>query len=99
MVQMVLSIQRSKRKLDLLNKKICTSSGLYAKTPLSFSNMAKKRGSIYEFDLSISDARVSRGAGFVVVLTKGIITMPGLPEVPNAEKMFIDDKGNIKGRL
>ena len=91
--------KEAKEKLDLLNKKYAHLPVCIAKTPLSFSNMAKKRGSIYEFDLSISDARVSRGAGFVVVLTKGIITMPGLPEVPNAEKMFIDDKGNIKGRL
>ncbi len=91
--------KEAKEKLDLLNKKYAHLPVCIAKTPLSFSNMAKKRGSIYEFDLSISDARVSRGAGFVVVLTKGIITMPGLPEVPNAEKMFIDDKGKIKGRL
>ncbi len=89
----------AKEKLDLLNKKYANMPVCIAKTPLSFSNMAKKRGSIYEFDLSISDARVSRGAGFVVVLTKGIITMPGLPEIPNAEKMFIDEKGKIKGRL
>lgn len=89
----------AKEKLDLLNKKYAHLPVCIAKTPLSFSNMAKKRGSIYEFDLSISDARVSRGAGFVVVLTKGIITMPGLPEIPNAEKMFIDDQGKIKGRL
>lgn len=70
-----------------------------AKTPLSFSNRAKKRGSIYEFDLAISDARVSRGAGFVVVLTKGIITMPGLPRIPNAEKITINPDGTINERL
>ena len=89
----------AKEKLDLLNKNYAHLPICIAKTPLSFSNAAKKRGSIYEFDLSISDARVSRGAGFVVVLTKGIITMPGLPEEPNAEKMFIDNDGHISGRL
>lgn len=89
----------AKEKLDLLNKIYHDLPVVIAKTPLSFSNSAKKRGSIYEFSLSISDARVSRGAGFVVVLTKGIITMPGLPEVPNGENMFIDDKGIISGKL
>ena len=90
---------KAKEKLMLLNEKYHGLPVCIAKTPLSFSNDPKKRGSIYEFDLSISDVRVSRGAGFVVVLTKGIVTMPGLPEVPNAEKMFIDNLGNITGKL
>lgn len=91
--------KHAKEKLDILNEKYHDLPICIAKTPLSFSNDAKKRGSIYAFELSISDARVSRGAGFVVVLTKGIVTMPGLPEIPNAEKMFIDDDGNISGKL
>ena len=91
--------KQAKEKLDILNEKYHDLPICIAKTPLSFSNDAKKRGSIYTFELSISDARVSRGAGFVVVLTKGIVTMPGLPEIPNAEKMFIDDDGNISGKL
>ncbi|MDD2574925.1 MAG: formate--tetrahydrofolate ligase [Acholeplasmataceae bacterium] len=91
--------KQAKEKLDLLNEKYHDLPICIAKTPLSFSNDAKKRGSIYDFELSISDARVSRGAGFVVVLTKGIVTMPGLPEIPNGEKMFIDDDGNISGKL
>lgn len=89
----------AKEKLDLLNKNYHDFPVVIAKTPLSFSNKAKLRGTVYEFDLVISDARVSRGAGFVVVLTKGIITMPGLPKIPNAEKMFITNDGVIKGRL
>ncbi len=91
--------KQAKEKLDILNEKYHDLPICIAKTPLSFSNDAKKRGSIYAFELSISDARVSRGAGFVVILTKGIVTMPGLPEIPNAEKMFIDDDGNISGKL
>ena len=91
--------KQAKEKLDILNEKYHDLPICIAKTPLSFSNDAKKRGSIYAFELSISDARVSRGAGFVVALTKGIVTMPGLPEIPNAEKMFIDDDGNISGKL
>src|SRR5690554_4012551 len=91
--------KEAREKLDLLNKTYHDLPIVIAKTHLSFSNRAKLRGSVYEFDLVISDARVSRGAGFVVVLTKGIITMPGLPKVPNAEKMFITADGVIKGRL
>jgi|SRR5690554_3830677 len=89
----------AKQKLDELNKKYSNLPVCIAKTPLSFSNDAKKRGTIYPFELSISDARVSRGAGFVVVLTKGIITMPGLPKVPNAENITINSDGSINERL
>lgn len=85
--------------LDHLNKEYHDLPVCIAKTPLSFSNAAKKRGSVYPFKLLISDARVSRGAGFVVVLTKGIITMPGLPKVPNAEKITINSDGSINERL
>lgn len=89
----------AKAKLDLLNETYKNLPVCIAKTPLSFSNDAKKRGTIYPFELSISDARVSRGAGFVVVLTKGIITMPGLPKVPNAENIKINPDGTIDGKL
>ncbi len=85
--------------LKHLNKTYKDFPVCIAKTPLSFSNVPRKRGAIYEFDLAISDARVSRGAGFVVVLTKGIITMPGLPKVPNAEKITINPDGTINERL
>ncbi len=89
----------AKEKLDHLNKYYGDLPICIAKTPLSFSNSAKKRGSIYEFNLAISDARVSRGAGFVVVLTKGIITMPGLPQAPNAEKLTINKDGTLNEKL
>lgn len=91
--------KEAKAKLDELNKNYKGLPVCIAKTPLSFSNDVKKRGGIYPFDLAISDARVSRGAGFVVVLTKGIITMPGLPKVPNAEKITINPDGTINERL
>lgn len=95
----VIYSKEAKEILDHLNKDYHDLPVCIAKTPLSFSNSAKKRGSVYPFKLSISDARVSRGAGFVVVLTKGIITMPGLPRVPNAEKITINSNGTINERL
>ncbi|MDY0346228.1 MAG: formate--tetrahydrofolate ligase [Acholeplasma sp.] len=91
--------KKAQRKLEQLNKDYSNYPICVAKTPLSFSNDPKRRGLPHEFDLKIEDVRISRGAGFIVVLTKGIITMPGLPEVPNATKMFIDDLGNISGKL
>ena len=90
---------KAQRKLKALNEQYHDYPVCVAKTPLSFSNDPKRKGMPHAFDLAIEDVRVSRGARFVVVLTKGIITMPGLPEVPNATKMFIDDLGNISGKL
>ncbi|MCU0104079.1 formate--tetrahydrofolate ligase [Acholeplasma vituli] len=90
---------KAERKLIALNEIYKDYPVCIAKTPLSFSNDPKRKGLPHVFDLAIEDVRISRGARFVVVLTKGIITMPGLPEVPNATKMFIDDLGNISGKL
>ncbi|MDY0210669.1 MAG: formate--tetrahydrofolate ligase [Acholeplasma sp.] len=86
-------------KLVAFNKAYGNLPICIAKTPLSFSNNPKKKGIPHVFDLKIEDVRISRGAGFIVVLTKGIITMPGLPEIPNASKMFVDDFGAISGKL
>jgi len=86
-------------KLTKLNKDYANIPICIAKTPLSFSNDPKLRALASNFDLEISDVRLSRGAGFVVLLTKGIITMPGLPKKPNAEEIFIDSNGIISGKL
>ncbi|MDY3195691.1 MAG: formate--tetrahydrofolate ligase [Paracholeplasma sp.] len=91
--------KKAQRKLSELNGTYKDFDVVVAKTPLSFSNDPKRRGLVHEFELMIEDVRVSRGAGFVVLLTKGIITMPGLPEEPNAKKMFMDDFGNISGKI
>lgn len=86
-------------KLRDLNNKYSDLAICIAKTPLSFSHDPKLRAAASNFDLEISDVRLSRGAGFIVVLTKGIITMPGLPKKPNAEEIFIDEFGMISGKL
>ena len=55
------------------------------------------RGAPENFNVPIRDVRVSAGAGFVVVLTGEIMTMPGLPRVPAAEKIDINDRGEVVG--
>lgn len=86
-------------KLKKLNEQYSNLPICIAKTPLSFSNDPKLRAQASDFDLEIDDVRLSRGAGFVVVLTKGIITMPGLPKEPNAKEIFITNDGIISGKL
>ncbi|BDU73815.1 formate--tetrahydrofolate ligase [Mesoterricola silvestris] len=68
-----------------------------AKTQYSFSTDPQLRGRPEGFTLAVRDVRVSAGAGFVVVLTGDIMTMPGLPKVPAAELIDIDEEGNITG--
>ena len=68
-----------------------------AKTQYSLSTDPKLMGRPKRFDVPLRDVRVSAGAGFVVVLTGEIMTMPGLPRVPAAEAIDIDDKGRTVG--
>ena len=68
-----------------------------AKTQYSFSDDMSKIGAPENFDITVRNLKVSAGAGFVVALTGSIMTMPGLPKVPAAEKIDIDDNGNISG--
>lgn len=68
-----------------------------AKTQYSFSDDAKKLGAPENFEVTVRNVRVSAGAGFIVVLTGEINTMPGLPKVPAAEKIDVDSNGKISG--
>ena len=68
-----------------------------AKTQFSFSDNASLLGAPRGFKISIKDVKVCAGAGFVVVKTGDIMTLPGLPKVPSAEKIDIDEKGVITG--
>ncbi len=68
-----------------------------AKTQYSFSDDAKLLGAPEGFAVTVRNVKVSAGAGFVVVLTGNILTMPGLPPVPAAEKIDVDEHGNITG--
>ena len=68
-----------------------------AKTQYSFSDDPTKLGAPDDFTVTVKNVRVSAGAGFLVVLTGDIMTMPGLPKVPAAEKIDVDENGNIVG--
>jgi formate--tetrahydrofolate ligase len=68
-----------------------------AKTQYSFSDNPALLGRPSGFDVTINEVRVSAGAGFIVALTGDIMVMPGLPKVPAADKMDIDEKGIITG--
>ena len=68
-----------------------------AKTQYSFSDDPTKLGAPEGFTVTVKQVKVSAGAGFVVVLTGDIMTMPGLPRVPAAEKIDVTDDGRIIG--
>lgn len=68
-----------------------------AKTPVSFSDDPSKLGAPSGFTLHVREVKISAGAGFVVVLTGKVMTMPGLPKRPAAERIDVDDDGNITG--
>ncbi len=68
-----------------------------AKTQYSFSDDPAKLGAPEDFRVSVRNVRVSAGAGFVVALTGDIMTMPGLPRVPAAEKIDVTPDGKITG--
>jgi formate--tetrahydrofolate ligase len=83
---------RQIEKLGLDKVPICM-----AKTQYSFSDDALLLGAPRGWRLTVRDVKISAGAGFIVVFTGEIMTMPGLPPVPSAEKIDIDSAGKISG--
>lgn len=79
-------------KMGFRNVPVCI-----AKTPVSFSDDPSKLGAPSGFTLHVREVKISAGAGFVVVLTGKVMTMPGLPKRPAAERIDVDDDGNITG--
>ncbi len=79
-------------KLGLDRVPVCV-----AKTQYSLSDDPAKLGRPTDFSITVSDARVSNGAGFVVVYTGDIMTMPGLPKVPAANNIDVAEDGTISG--
>ena len=68
-----------------------------AKTQYSFSDDPTKLGAPENFNVTVKNVKVSAGAGFIVVLTGDILTMPGLPKKPAAENIDVDENGIISG--
>ena len=79
-------------KLGFNNVPICM-----AKTQFSFSDNASLLGAPRGFNITVTDLKVDAGAGFIVAKTGNIMTMPGLPKVPAAEKIDVDNTGKITG--
>jgi len=83
------------KKLECLNldkMPICM-----AKTQYSLSDDAKKLGRPENFSITVREVKVSNGAGFIVVLTGSVLTMPGLPKIPAAEKIDVLPSGELTG--
>jgi formate--tetrahydrofolate ligase len=68
-----------------------------AKTQYSLSDDPTKLGAPTDFEVTVRNLKISAGAGFIVALTGAIMTMPGLPKVPAAEKIDVDNNGKITG--
>jgi len=83
---------RKARRLGYGRLPICM-----AKTQDSLSDNPKLRGRPRGFTLTVRDVEIAAGAGFLVILTGEIVRMPGLPERPAAERIDVDDQGNITG--
>ena len=94
----VVLMPNAKKQVEMLTKlgydklPICV-----AKTQYSFSDDPTKLGAPEGFTVTVKNVKVSAGAGFIVVLTGDIMTMPGLPKVPAAERIDVDDNGVITG--
>ncbi|NCC79962.1 MAG: formate--tetrahydrofolate ligase, partial [Clostridia bacterium] len=78
--------------MGLDKKPICM-----AKTQYSLSDNPKLLGAPTGFEVKVNEVKLSNGAGFIVCLTGDVMTMPGLPKVPAANNMDIDEDGNILG--
>ena len=87
--------QKQIKKLESMGFSNCPVC--IAKTQYSFSDDPTKLGAPENFTVTVKNVKVSAGAGFVVVLTGDILTMPGLPKVPAAERIDVDENGVISG--
>lgn len=85
------AIEKAK-ELGYGNLPVCVAKNQY-----SLSDDQKKLGRPENFDINVREAYVNAGAGFVVAITGSIMTMPGLPKVPAAEAVDVDENGNIVG--
>lgn len=88
-------VRKQIREIEALgygNLPICV-----AKTQYSLSDNAKLMGAPKDFTVTIRELRLSAGAGFIVAISGNVMTMPGLPKVPSANKMDIDQDGKIVG--
>ncbi|MCP3999907.1 MAG: formate--tetrahydrofolate ligase [Gammaproteobacteria bacterium] len=86
-----------KQQLEDWNKEYGSYPICIAKTQMSFSTDPTAIGAPTGHNVHISEVRLANGAGFIVAIAGNMMTMPGLPKVPAAERIDIDDDGNISG--
>ena len=94
-VVLTANAQKQAKQLEALgfgNCPICV-----AKTQYSLTDDQTKLGAPTDFEVTVRNLKISAGAGFIVALTGEIMTMPGLPKVPAAEKIDVDETGKITG--
>jgi formate--tetrahydrofolate ligase len=88
---------RVRAEIDKLNEQYGDFPICMAKTQMSFTSDAALRGAPEGHSVGISGVRLSNGAGFIVAIAGNMMTMPGLPKVPAAENIDVDENGNITG--
>ena len=93
----VIAAAKVRKKLDGWNKDYGWMPICMAKTPMSFSSDPALLGAPTGHTVEVREVRLSNGAGFVVAICGNMMTMPGLPKEPSAEKIDIDDEGNVIG--
>ena len=86
------SRQNSLRQWAIGSCPICV-----AKTQYSLTDDQTKLGAPTDFEITVRNLKISAGAGFIVALTGEIMTMPGLPKRPAAERIDVDETGKISG--
>ena len=94
-VVLTANAQKQAKQLEALgfgNCPICV-----AKTQYSLTDDQTKLGAPTDFEVTVRNLKISAGAGFIVALTGEIMTMPGLPKVPAAERIDVDETGKITG--
>ena len=89
--------QNVRAQIDKLNEDYGSYPVCIAKTQMSFSADPTVRGAPSGHTVAITEARLASGAGFVVVIAGNMMTMPGLPKIPAAEKIDVDSNGKIVG--
>ncbi len=89
--------EQAERQLDLFDEKLPNAMVCMAKTPLSLSDNPTLKGRPKNFEVTIHEIRPSAGAGFIYPISGSILTMPGLPSIPAAERIDITADGKIIG--
>ncbi|MNL48264.1 Formate--tetrahydrofolate ligase [compost metagenome] len=79
-------------KLGIKDLQVCM-----AKNPYSFSDQPKLLGAPENFVINVKEIKLSNGAGFIVVITGDVMTMPGLPKNPAAKQLYVDENNQIQG--